>query len=122
MSGKILLEDIEIYAYHGVLLEEKKIGTYYIINLEVDTDLWKAANSDDLNDTISYADINEIIHQEMAISSDLLENVAYRIIDKISSQFKSITKIKIKITKTNPPMQGKMHGASIVLEKTISNT
>lgn len=119
MSGKILLEDIEIYAYHGVLPEENKIGTTYIINIEVETDLWKAAESDDLNDTISYADINEIIHQEMAIPSQLLEHVANRIIKRIENEFKTINKVKIKITKKNPPMRGLMYGASIVLEKII---
>lgn len=120
MTGKILLEDIEIYAYHGALPEENKIGTTYIINIEIDTNLWKAAESDDLNDTISYADINEIIHQEMTIPSQLLEHVANRIIKKIENEFKTIDKIKIKITKKNPPMRGLMYGASIVLEKIIN--
>jgi dihydroneopterin aldolase len=49
--------------------------------------LWKAAESDDLNDTISYADINDIIHQEMKIKSKLLEHVAGRIISKFMTAF-----------------------------------
>lgn len=117
--SKIYLEDVKIYAYHGVLPEENIIGTYYILNVELHTDLWKASESDDLNDTISYADINDIIHQEMKIKSKLLEHVAGRIISKIHDRFPQIGYIKLKITKTAPPMQGEMKGASIELEKSF---
>ncbi len=115
----IYLEDLKIYAYHGVLPEENLIGTYYILNVELHTDLWKASESDDLNDTISYADINDIIHSEMKIKSKLLEHVAGRIISKIHENFSQIDYIKLRITKTTPPMKGEMKGASIELEKSF---
>ncbi|MDC8105308.1 MULTISPECIES: dihydroneopterin aldolase [Chryseobacterium] len=118
--SKIFLEDVKIYAYHGVLPEENIIGTYYILNLEIHTDLWKAAESDDLNDTISYADINDIILEEMKVKSKLLEHVAGRIISKINQNFPEVSYIKLKITKTAPPMQGEMKGASIELEKSFN--
>lgn len=117
--SKIYLEDLKIYAYHGVLPEENIIGTYYLLNIELHTDLWKASESDDLNDTISYADINEIIHTEMKIKSKLLEHVAGRIISKIHQNFPQIDYLKLKITKTAPPMKGEMKGASIELEKSF---
>jgi dihydroneopterin aldolase len=117
--SKIYLEDVRIYAYHGVLPEENIIGTYYILNAELHTDLWKAATSDDLHDTISYADINDILHGEMKIKSKLLEHVAGRIITKIHDNFPQVDYIKLKITKTAPPMQGEMKGASIELEKSF---
>ena len=117
IMSKIYLEDVKIYAYHGVLPEENIIGTYYILNLEIHTDLWKAAESDDLNDTISYADINDILHQEMQIKSKLLEHVAGRIINKINKKFSNVSYVKLKLTKTSPPMKGEMKGASIELEK-----
>lgn len=117
--SKIYLEDVKIYAYHGVLPEENIIGTYYILNLEIHTDLWKAAESDDLNDTISYADINDILHQEMQIKSKLLEHVAGRIINKINEKFSNVSYVKLKLTKTAPPMKGEMKGASIELEKSF---
>ncbi|SMC50370.1 MULTISPECIES: dihydroneopterin aldolase [unclassified Chryseobacterium] len=119
--SKIYLEDVKIYAYHGVLPEENIIGTYYILNLELRTDLWKAAESDDLNDTISYADINDIIHAEMKIKSKLLEHVAGRIISSIHNNFPQVTYIKLKVTKTAPPMQGEMKGASVELKKSFKS-
>lgn len=117
MKTKILLEKIKIYAYHGVLPEERQIGTYYYIDTEICTDFSKATQTDNLEDTISYADINDIIHDEMKIPSQLLERVAGRIIERIKEKFPQIEYIRIKITKTNPPMQGELHGAAVEVEK-----
>lgn len=117
MTSKIFLGNLKIYAYHGVLPEEKIIGTYFIVNVELHADLWKATETDDLNDTISYAEINDLIHAEMQIPSKLIEHVAGRIINKIHEHFPQITFIKIRITKTNPPMKGEMDGASVEFEK-----
>lgn len=119
MKSKIILEDIKIYAYHGVLHEEAVIGNHFVVNVEVHSDLEKASQSDDLHDTINYAEINEIIHQEMEIRSELLEHVIGRIIHKIENQFPQITYIKVKLTKTSPPMRGEMKGVSVEFEKEI---
>lgn len=114
---KIVLENIKIYAYHGVLPEETILGTYFLLNVEIHSDLEKASISDDLKDTINYAEINDIIHEEMKIPSQLLEHIAGRVIKKIHQKFPKITFIKLKITKTNPPMVGEMTGVSIELER-----
>ena len=119
MKSKIILEDIKIYAYHGVLQEEAIIGNHYIVNLEVHADLEKASQTDNLNDTINYAEINDIIHQEMDVRSELLEHIIGRIINKIEITFPQIIFIKIKLTKTIPPMRGEMKGVSLEFEKEI---
>lgn len=120
MKSKIILEDIKIYAYHGVLPEEAIIGNHYVINAELHADLEKASQTDNLNDTINYAEVSAIIHQEMAIRSELLEHVIGRIITKIKNQFPQITLIKVKLTKTVPPMPGEMQGVSLEFEKEIN--
>lgn len=117
MTSKIILENLKIYAYHGVLSEETIIGTYYFLNIEVHADLWKATETDDLNDTVNYAEINEIVQAEMKIPSKLMEHVAGRIMQSIKVKFPQISLIKIKITKTNPPMEGEMHGVSVEFEQ-----
>lgn len=115
--SKIIIEDLKIYAYHGVLPEETISGTYYLINLEMNVDIWNATESDDLDDTVNYAEINEIIHSEMKIASKLLEKVCGRIINKIHEKFPQIESLKIKLTKTSPPMKGEMKGVSVEFEK-----
>jgi dihydroneopterin aldolase len=116
-TSRIVFEDLKIFAFHGVLPEENIIGTYFIINLEAHADIWKATESDELGDTVNYAEINDIIHDEMKIPSKLMEHVAGRIIAKIKERFAQVTFIKIKITKTNPPMKGEMKGVSVEFEK-----
>lgn len=117
MISKILIEDLKIYGYHGVLPEETIIGTYYLVNLELHADITKALQSDALSDTINYAEINDIIHHEMSIPSQLLERVCGRIIHSIHKKFPQISYLKIKLTKTQPPMQGEMKGVSVVFEE-----
>lgn len=117
MKSKIILEDLKIYAYHGVLPEENLIGTYYLINAEFETDLWKAADTDNLNDTVSYAEINDFIHEEMSRPSKLLENVAGRIIEGIGKKFPQILAVKLTIMKTSPPIKGECKGASVYFER-----
>ncbi|SEF53119.1 dihydroneopterin aldolase [Halpernia humi] len=120
MTSKIIFENLKIYAYHGVLPEEKILGTYYILNVEIHADLQKPAESDDLKDTINYAEINDILHAEMAISSKLLEHVCGRIIKNIKNNFPQIAFIKVKLTKTSPPMRGEMDGVSVEMESNFS--
>ena len=97
------------------------MGTYYLVNLEIEANIWKASQTDALEDTINYAEINEIIHQEMKISSKLLEYVIGRIFSKLEQNFPQITAMKIKLTKVNPPMKGEMKGVSIEMEKRMNN-
>ncbi len=120
MNSKIIIEDLRIYAYHGVLPEEKIIGTWYLVNLEIFIDLWNAVESDALSSTLNYAEVNDIIHREMAIPSKLMEHVGGRILNTVYQNYPGITFLKIKITKTNPPMKGEMKGVSIELEKKIT--
>ena len=121
MTSKIIFENLKIYAYHGVLPEEKILGTYYILNVELHADLDKAAESDDLKDTINDAEIKDILHSEMAIPSQLLEYVIGRIIKNLKNTFTQISFIKVKLTKTSPPMKGEMDGVSVEMEKRFNN-
>lgn len=114
--GKIILENIRIYAFHGCMEEEAKIGTDYLIDLEVETNLEKSIASDNLLDTVDYVLLNKIVKEEMKIRSKLIEHVAGRILDRIKKQIPEITKIKIKIAKTNPPIGGDVEKVCVVIE------
>lgn len=120
MTTKILLEEVKIYAYHGVLPEENIIGTYYLLNLEIHADLWKASETDVLGDTLSYAEINDLVQEEMQKKSKLLEHVAGRIIRRIHENYQTVTYIKLKILKTNPPMNAELKGAGVEFEQSFT--
>lgn len=116
MRTKILLKNIQIYGYHGVLPEERIIGTNYILNLELNADVSKATETDALEDTLNYAAVNEIIREEMAIPSNLIEHAAGRIFRRLRGEFNMLIGIKMELLKTNPPMPGECEGAAILLE------
>ena len=104
--GKIILNEIRVYAFHGCMEEEKKIGSDYIVNLEVETDMINPAKSDDIIDALDYVSLNKIVKEEMSVSSKLLEHVAQRIIDRVLKQFSEVESIEVSVAKQNPPIGG----------------
>lgn len=115
MKSFILLEDIVFYANHGVFNQENVVGNEFVINIRLEVDLSKAAKTDELGDTVSYADVYSIVKDEMKKPSKLLEHVAYRIISELKGQYKQIERVEIKLSKRNPPMGGQLNCASIIL-------
>ena len=95
--GQIKLTDIRIYAYHGCLEEEKKIGSDYTVNLKVSSNLDLPAKSDDLNDAVDYVTLHQIVEEEMAVRSKLLENVADRIVTRILKNLTTVKKVWIML-------------------------
>ena len=106
MMGKVILKDIKVYAFHGCMEEEELIGSDYIVNLEVETDMHQPAYSDLLEDAVDYVLLNAIVKEEMLIRSRLLEHIAQRIIDRILKQFPMVKNVEVKVAKQNPPIGG----------------
>lgn len=115
--GKILVEGIRLYAYHGCLQEESVIGGKFSIDVSVEADLSKSEISDKIKDTIDYVKIHEIVKQEMAIRSNLIEHVARRIIKHLKSSFQNIQSVEVKVTKLNPPIGGNVEKVSTVISE-----
>ncbi|MGZ9734781.1 dihydroneopterin aldolase [uncultured Flavobacterium sp.] len=115
--GIIKLKNIRTYSYHGCLIEEGKIGSDYVVNLEVKTDLRKSSISDDLKDTVDYVLLNRIVVEEMAIRSDLLEHVAHRIITRIFEEIPEVSRIIVAVSKLNPPIGGDVEAVTIEMEE-----
>lgn len=117
MISIIELSGMQFYAYHGVLPQETAVGNQFTVDLQIEVDVTRAAFSDDLCDTLNYAEIYALVEDEMAKPSQLIEHVAGRIIRSLKDAFPSIDRIVIKVTKDHPPMKGRMKGASIVLSE-----
>ena len=112
--NEIVLENIRIYAFHGCMKEEARIGSDYIVSLNVKADLQDAANSDQLEDTVNYVDLLKIVNEEMAINSKLLEHVAERIVSRILRTMKMVNNVKVKVAKQNPPINGNISAVTII--------
>lgn len=115
--GIIKLKNIRTFSYHGCLIEEGKIGSDYSVDLEVKTDLRKSCVSDQLEDTVDYVLLNRIVEEEMAIRSQLLEHVAHRIIKRIFDEVASISRVKLGVSKLNPPIGGDVESVTIEMEE-----
>ena len=117
--GIIKVENIRVFAFHGCLKEETKIGSDYRVDLEVKANLKTASNSDKLIDTIDYVLLNKIVKEEMSIPSKLLETVARRILNRVFLESNFVTKVIISISKINPPIGGDVEMVTIKLTEKI---
>lgn len=115
--GTIKLKNIRTFSYHGCLIEEGKIGSDYSVDLEIRTNLKLSSETDNLHDTVDYVHLNKIVVEEMAIRSHLLEHVAKRIIDRALSELETVSKIKVGVSKLNPPIGGDVEAVTIEMEE-----
>lgn len=115
--GKISVTNIRVYAYHGCLIEEKKIGSDYRVDVVVEADLTQSALSDQLVDTVDYVSINHIVKQEMGIASHLLETVCERILKRFFAESDLIKKATVAVSKLNPPIGGDVEMVTVERSK-----
>ena len=115
--GTIKVDNIKVYAFHGCLDEEARIGSEYSVDITVTADLSTSAQTDDLNDTVDYVLLNKIVVEEMAIRSKLLETVGQRILDRVFKESQLVSFAEISVSKINPPIGGNVEKVTIVLSK-----
>lgn len=113
--GYILLKDLRFQARHGVGAQETLVGNEFTVNLRLRTDLTKAVRTDDVADTLSYADVFEAVRDEMSRPSQLLEHVAGRIARRLFHDFPALDAIELKLMKRNPPMGADIDSAGVEL-------
>jgi len=113
--AKIILEKMEFFAYHGCFEEEQVIGNHFLIDLEFETDTTKAEKTDCLGDTVDYQDVYNFVKAEVEHNSKLLENLSRRILDSVSKKYPRLGNLRVRVSKMNPPMGGKMRSVAIEL-------
>ena len=113
---KITPHEMRFYAYHGVFAQEQRVGNHFIVELSFWADIAESLHQDELEETISYADVYEIIKAEMAIPSRLLEHVVGRISERLFATFPRMQRIALTLSKCNPPFPGEVHSAAVTLE------
>lgn len=122
-EGFVCLNNVRFHARHGVMPQERATGGEFVVSLRAKYPLAAAIESDDVADTINYAEILEIINKEMLKPSCLLENAAGRIGRSIFMRFPKVESVDITLAKINPPMSADIDSASVELhlinDKTI---
>ena len=114
-EGFVFLQGVRFYAFHGVMPQERKVGGEFLVDLRVGYPILTAMDTDEVTDTLNYAELYQLVKAEMDVPSKLLEHVAGRIVRKIQEQFPRVSSISLKITKKNPPMGADCDGAGVDL-------
>ena len=116
IMGNIYLKNIRLYAYHGCMEEEGKIGSDYVVNLKVKTDLSISSKTDNLNDTVDYVNLYSIVKEEMKNQAKLLEHVVERIVNRILKEHPEVVKASVRVAKKNPPIGGNVEEVAVKRE------
>lgn len=109
----INISGIKIYAYHGCLPQEAKIGGEYTVDVKVDFDFSKSAQTDDLKDTVDYVVVQQIVRDQMAIRNNLIENVVVRIANALKAHYANAS-FEVTLIKHAPPMNADVKEVSVV--------
>lgn len=112
-NSYIFLRGLRFHAYHGVLEQERAVGNDYTVDVRIAYPIDRAMDSDDVKDTINYAEVFGIIREEMNIPSQLLEHVLGRIGERLFREFPAIESVDLTLTKLNPPMGADCGGAGV---------
>ena len=114
MTITITLEEMKFHAFHGVMDEERIIGGTFLADISfiIDTN---AVVSDNIEDTISYAVIFDMVKDEMEKPSQLIEHVAGRIMKTLKNKFPQMRETTVKISKLNPPINGEARKATVTI-------
>jgi len=116
--GKIIIEEMEFYAFHGHYREEQIVGNRFLVDLEIETDMAKPADSDRLDDAVNYQLAYQLIKKEMRRKkSNLLESIGKRILDAIYADLEGIRKATVRIRKMHPPLGGPVKSVGVTMSR-----
>ena len=118
IKSNIFINGLRLYAFHGVMEQERRVGGEFSVDLRVHYYIYKAMETDRVEDTVSYASLCDIVKREMAQPSALLEHVGGRVAKAVLAAFPQVEAVNVKITKLNPPMGADCDGAGVEIEVT----
>ncbi|WP_449255235.1 dihydroneopterin aldolase [Bosea sp. (in: a-proteobacteria)] len=115
-TGQILIEQLDIYAYHGFFSEEERLGQRFVIDLVLDVDLRAAAASDRLADTVDYGRAVAIVSEVFtARRYQLLESAARAVALALFEAFPPITAVAVTLRKPAPPIPATLGSVGVKL-------
>ncbi|GEP01490.1 dihydroneopterin aldolase [Methylobacterium haplocladii] len=118
MADRILVHRIAVFAYHGVLPEEARLGQRFFVSLDCGVDLAQAGASDDVVQTVSYADLTEIA---IEIASKrrfaLIEALAESIAAEILARFPTVERASVRVDKPSAPVAAVIDGVSVEITR-----
>jgi dihydroneopterin aldolase len=119
MISKILLSGMEFYAHHGCLKEERRIGTYFKVDLVLEYEATQATLKDNIADAVNYQTVYLEIKKIMLQPVNLLETLCRKILSMLKVKFPQITHAEVTVHKMNPALGGKIGAVSLSAKYTV---
>ena len=114
----IRIDNLEVYAYHGVYDEEKEKGQYFYVNAELYTNTRKAGMNDDLDASTNYGTVCDFIHDfRTKHTYDLIETVAEQLAQALLLEFKLVKSVLLEIRKPHAPIEKEFESVSVEIER-----
>lgn len=115
---KIYIKDLEIFAFHGAIPEEKVLGQKFVLSFELDVDLRKAGKTDDLTKTVHYGELAQKVEEEFTKTSyDLIEKAAEEICEFVLLSYPLVKKVKLLLVKPWAPTRKHLEHVAVELER-----
>jgi len=118
MSDSIFIKGIKSFGYHGVLKSENVTGQDFFVDIELFLDLTKASESDDVSDTVNYAEITDLVIAEIAGETvSLIEKLAGRIAERIKSEYPQVLLTSVTVHKRHAPVLAQVSDISVTISR-----
>lgn len=117
----IALEGMIFYGFHGVSAEEQALGQRFVVDLEVQVDLRRPGVSDQLQQTVSYSRLYQMVKEVVeGPRKRLLEAVAEAIAGKVLAET-PVVGVRVRVRKPSPPIRGAvLDSASVTINRAKS--
>ncbi len=116
MLGRVRVSGIRFHAFHGLSKLERQVGVRHRVDVEMDTDISRAAMSDRIEDTIDYGEVHELVVKiGRGNSFHLIEVLAMRIAREILENY-PVSRVKIRVDKETPVLDGMVDSVGVEIE------
>lgn len=112
------IRELELFGFHGVFEEEKRLGQKFILSFELDIDLKLAGKTGDLTKTVHYGELCEKIEDEFKRKNyELIETATLNLADFILNEYKIIEGVKVFLKKPWAPIKKHLDTVEIMIER-----
>ena len=118
MADLIKIKGIKSFGYHGVLESEKVTGQDFYVDVVLEVDLTRASVTDDVFDTINYAEVTDLVVAE--ITGDrvsLIEKLAGKIADRIKATYPQAATVSVTVHKPQAPVNAQVKDISVTINR-----
>jgi dihydroneopterin aldolase len=118
VSDRILLRDLQVFARHGVMPEEARLGQRFAVDVTAHLDLRPAGGSDDLRKTVDYDALTRLVVETFtARRFSLIEAAAEAVAQAILAAFPAVEKVEVEVRKPSAPIDAVFASVGVAVER-----